>query len=339
MSTETSIYNTGIPLTPTPTIVNGTPSNPATTMVVVPEAPIITIAYPIVNAQSLALNPFGSLGHSPSYNVQSIPVPSSPFSYGMLNFTSQFSKSIPVVGPNASIGLGGTTPPYTPFSFCGYQIPQTTLNMGGIPSFNSGSNPLDSGWRNQPRGNASAQVSSYTLTSSVLIPINMFGMTNPPLSSRFTPKGGWFHAFGNPQPGSNSTGGNFFNPHQNIPTGIMPNQPLMNHPGGGSKNLRHGHGAYHNPRWVAVPQSQYFQGSLGQMSQPRIPFMATLNLPKLSKLMNDLCVMILHGPPSPPSFLQTFQNTKVRMVRILVITLLPFSYGVLRIPIMTILFD
>jgi hypothetical protein len=80
---------------------------------------------------------------------------SSPFSYGMLNFASQFSKSIRVV-PNTGIGLGGTTPPYTPFSFGGSQIPQMTPNMGGIPFFNPGSNPLASGLRNQPNGNASA---------------------------------------------------------------------------------------------------------------------------------------------------------------------------------------
>jgi hypothetical protein len=43
MSTEPSLQNTGIPSTPTPTIVNDTPSTPSTTMVVVPEAPIITM--------------------------------------------------------------------------------------------------------------------------------------------------------------------------------------------------------------------------------------------------------------------------------------------------------
>jgi hypothetical protein len=90
-------------------------------MVVVPEAPIITMDRPIVNAQANALNHFGSLGHSPSYNVHSIPMASSPFSYGMPNFNLQFSNSIPAVGPNASIGLGGSTPPYTPFSFGGSQ--------------------------------------------------------------------------------------------------------------------------------------------------------------------------------------------------------------------------
>jgi hypothetical protein len=138
MSTELSHQDTGSPSTPTPTIVNGTPSTPSTTMVVMSGEPIITVARPIVNTQPISMNLFGSLGHSPGYNVQSIPMASSPFSYGMPNFTSQFSNSIPVVGPNASIGLGGTTPPYTPFSFGGTQVPQTTPTMGGIPSFNPG---------------------------------------------------------------------------------------------------------------------------------------------------------------------------------------------------------
>ena len=119
MSTELSHQNTGSPSTPTPTIFNGTPSTLVTIMVVVSEAPIITISSPIVNSQSLASNPFGSIGHSLGYNVQSIPMASSPFSYGMLKFTSQFSNSIPVVGPNVRIGLGGTNPPCTPFSFGG----------------------------------------------------------------------------------------------------------------------------------------------------------------------------------------------------------------------------
>jgi hypothetical protein len=165
MSTEPSLQNTGSPSTPTPTIVNGTPSTPATTMVVVPEAPIITMARPILNTQSLESNLFGSLVHLPRYNVQSIPMDSSPFSYGMSNYTLEFSNAIPVVGPNANIGIGGTTPPYTPFLFGGSQIPQMTPNMGGIPSFKPGSNPLDSGWNNQPGGQASAQVPSYTPSS------------------------------------------------------------------------------------------------------------------------------------------------------------------------------
>jgi len=67
MSIELSHQNTGSPSTPTPTIVNGTPSTPVTTMVVVPEAPIITMDRPIVNDQYITSSPFGSLGHSPGY--------------------------------------------------------------------------------------------------------------------------------------------------------------------------------------------------------------------------------------------------------------------------------
>jgi hypothetical protein len=88
MSTESNIQNIGSPSNPTPTIVNGTPSTPATTILVDPKAHIITIPWSILNAQSLASNHFGSLGHSLGYNVQSIPMVSSPFSYGMPKFTS-----------------------------------------------------------------------------------------------------------------------------------------------------------------------------------------------------------------------------------------------------------
>jgi hypothetical protein len=87
MNTEPSHQDTGSPLTPIPSIDNGTPSTPSTTMVLVPEAPIINVSHPIVNTQPIATNPFGPLGHSSSYNVQSIPMASSPFSYGMPNFT------------------------------------------------------------------------------------------------------------------------------------------------------------------------------------------------------------------------------------------------------------
>ena len=69
MSIEPSLQNIGSPSTPIPTIVNGTTSTPATSMVVVPEVPIITMARPIVNSQATTSNHFGSLGHSSSYNV------------------------------------------------------------------------------------------------------------------------------------------------------------------------------------------------------------------------------------------------------------------------------
>jgi hypothetical protein len=213
MSIEPSLQNTGISLTHTPTIVNGTPSTLATKMVVVSEAPIITMDQLIVNAQSLRSNPFGSLGHSPRYNVHSIHMASIPFSYAMLNFTSQFLNAIPTARPNDSIESGDTTPPYTPFSFGGSQIPQMIVNMGGIPSFNLGSNPCSSGWNNQFGGQASSQVPSYTPTSLVPISTNTFGMKNPPLSFRFTPRRGQFHSLENPQDRSNLAGEIFYKRH------------------------------------------------------------------------------------------------------------------------------
>jgi hypothetical protein len=266
-------------------------------MVVVPKAPIIIVSHPIVNNQPISTNPFGSLGHSPGYNVQSIPMASSPFSYGMPNFTSQFSNSILVAGPNASIGLRGTTPPYTPFSFGGNHVPQMTPTVGGFPPLNLESNRVASGWNNQPGRQASAHVPSFTPTSSASILTNTFFMTNPPLSSVFTPVGGWFHTLGNPQLKATPARGSFYNPHQNIPIGMMPKQPLMNHHGGGPYNPRQGHGAYQNPGWAAIPQPKSFQGAWGQMSQPRLPFLATLNLPDLSKLMNN---PVCHDPTWPP---------------------------------------
>jgi hypothetical protein len=171
MSTELSQKDIGISSTPIPTIVNGTPSTPSTTMVVVSDVPIITSTRPIVNNQPISMNPFGSLCHSLGYNVQSILMASSPFSYGMPNFTSQFSASIPTAGLNTSIGLGGTTPPHTPFSFGGTHVSQKNPTVGGFPPFNPRSNPIPnaSEWSNQLGGQATAYGPSFTPTAYVPI--------------------------------------------------------------------------------------------------------------------------------------------------------------------------
>jgi hypothetical protein len=166
---------------------------------------------------------------------------SSPFYYGMPNFTSQFSTAILAAGHNASIGLGGTTPPYTPFPFGGSHIPQTNPNIGSVLALNTRSNPFMAGWNNQP----GIQVSSYIPTSSALILTNTFGMTNPLQSYGFPLEGGQSYPLGNPQPRSNpvggnfhnpqprsySAGGNFYNPQQNIPVGMTPDPLYMNQPG------------------------------------------------------------------------------------------------------------
>jgi hypothetical protein len=168
-----------------------------------------------------------------------------------------------------------------------------TPNMGGMPAFNPGSNPPTSWWNSKPGGQFLTKVSSYNPTSLAQILTNTFGMSNPLLTSGFQPWGGQFHTLGNPQPGSNLAGGSFYNPQQNIPTGMMPNPPYMNPPGGGPYNVGQGHGVYQNPSWPLNPQAQSFSGCWGQMSQPHLPFLATLNLPDLSKLMNDL---VIHDP-------------------------------------------
>jgi hypothetical protein len=141
MSTESSLHNTGISSTPNTTIISGTPSTPATSTVAVLEAYTGTMAQPIVNSSSLSSNPFGGFDHLPSYNVQTIPMASIPFSYGMPNFTSQFSTAMPVIGHNSSLGLGGTTPPYTPSPFGGSHIPQANPNLGSVPILNPRYNP------------------------------------------------------------------------------------------------------------------------------------------------------------------------------------------------------
>jgi hypothetical protein len=86
-------------------------------------------------------------------------------------------------------------------------------------------------------------------------------MMNSPLSYGFPTRGGYFHTLGNPLPGATLVGENIYNPHYNIPTGMVPNQPLMNQFRGEFYNPVHGHDAYQNPRWATIPQKQYFLGA------------------------------------------------------------------------------
>jgi hypothetical protein len=321
MSAKSSLQKTGSSSTPNPTIVNCTPSTPTTATVAVPEAYTGSMDRPIVNASSLASNPFGGFGHSPSYNFQTIPMVTIPFSYGMPSFTSQSLTSILAAGHNASLGLGGTTPPYTSFPFGISHVPQENPNVGSVPFPNRRSNPSTAGWNNQ----AGRQVPPYIPIPSVPNSTNNFGIMNPLQSSKFPPGGGQSYvlgtaqsrsnpvggSFNNPQFGANPTGGNFHNPYQNIPTGMMPNLSFMNPLGGGYFNFGQGSGLYQNPGWNATPNTQSFVGGWGQVSQPRIPFLAMLKLPYLSKLMNDLMSHDTTWPPVPtkiPSDILKFEG-------------------------------
>jgi hypothetical protein len=209
MSTESSLKDTGSPSTPIPYVVNGTPSTPSTTMVVVSEVPVITPIRPVVATQPIVTNPFGSLFGMPRYNAQSIPSVSNPFSFGMPNMTSQLSSSIPMNNTNPSIGPGGMAPLHIPLSFGGAHIPQMTPTVGSQPPFPPGSNPsLNApGWSTQPGGQATSYVPSFPPSSSTPILTNTFVMTNPPLSSGFPPRRESVSYYGKPPSWSSSSWG------------------------------------------------------------------------------------------------------------------------------------
>ena len=67
-------------------------------------------------------------------------------------------------------------------------------------------------------------------------------------------------------------------------------QPYMGKMGGGYYGQ--GHGIYSNQPYM----NQNYQGVWNRLAQPRLPFLATLNLPNLSILMND---HVSHNPAWP----------------------------------------
>ena len=66
----------------------------------------------------------------------------------------------------------------------------------------------------------------------------------------------------------------------------------MGQMGGCCYPIGQGHGIYNNQPYVNQP----YQGAWNQMSKPRLPFLAMLNLPNLSRLTNDL---VSHDPTWP----------------------------------------
>jgi hypothetical protein len=160
-------------------------------------------------------------------------------------------------------------PPHIPFSFGGAHIPKMTPMIGIQPLFHPRFNPsLNSpGWRGQPGVQASDYVPSFIITPSTPIPMRTFCMMNPPLSSIFPHAGSHFYTLGNPQNGATPTRGNIYNPHHNIPTRMVPNQPLMNMFGGRFYNLGQGYGAYQNLVWPMIPQQQPFLRAWDHMPQ------------------------------------------------------------------------
>ena len=85
-------------------------------------------------------------------------------------------------------------------------------------------------------------------------------------------------------------------------------QPFMGQMGGGYYGQ--GHGIYSNQPYT----NQSYQGAWNQPTQPRLPFLATLNLPDLSRLMNDPFSHNSAWPPIPnklPSDIPKFEGKAV----------------------------
>jgi hypothetical protein len=121
-------------------------------------------------------------------------------------------------------------------------------------------------------------------------------MVNPPLSSGVSFGGSQFYGMGNPQNIVPSSGRNVYNPYHVASTGMVPLQPFMNQFGGVYYPTGKGHGIYHNLGLSTISQTQSFPGAWAQTLQPRLPFLAMLNLSDLSKLMN---YHVCHNPLWP----------------------------------------
>ena len=79
-------------------------------------------------------------------------------------------------------------------------------------------------------------------------------------------------------------------PSQGTPHHIASMQPYMGQMGGGYYG--HGHGIYSNQPYM----NQNYQGAWNRPAQPMLPFLITLKLPDLLRLMND---PVSHDPAWP----------------------------------------
>ena len=89
-------------------------------------------------------------------------------------------------------------------------------------------------------------------------------------------------------------------PHHNVSM-----QPYMSQMGGGY--YVQGHGIYNSQPYM----NQNYQGAWHRPAQPRLPFLATLNLPNLLRLMNDPVSHDLACPVIPnklPSDIPKFEG-------------------------------
>jgi hypothetical protein len=84
----------------------------------------------------------------------------------------------------------------------------------------------------------------------------------------------------------------------------------------------HDHGYYQNPgqqpNFSWQPGASQTPGSFfpGYNQQPKLPFLATLHLPDLTRLLNDPICHDPHWPPMRPSFLRTSQSSRPSLTKI-----------------------
>jgi hypothetical protein len=97
----------------------------------VPLAPSFSATSPMTFTHFMGMNP--SIFHNgmKHFDTQQMHWVSNHFSHGMPDMSLHFLSSTSSPYVNASFGYGGMLPPYSPFSFGGSHIPQTTLDVGG----------------------------------------------------------------------------------------------------------------------------------------------------------------------------------------------------------------
>jgi hypothetical protein len=105
----------------------------------VPLAPSFNATSPMKFTHFMGRNPSMFHDGMKNYDTKLIPWVSDHFSHGIPDTSSYFSPSSSSPYVNPSFGSRGMLPPYSPFSFGGSHIPQTTLTVGGwnLPSYGS----------------------------------------------------------------------------------------------------------------------------------------------------------------------------------------------------------
>jgi hypothetical protein len=230
MSTDSNPNETGSPLNTIPFVINGIPSNSFIHdgWSVEDSRPYCCPAcgFYLTHRQRTLLSLFLVCQDT---TLQSIPLVSNPFSFGMPNMMSQLSSSIPTTNANPSFGPRVMAPPHAPLSFGGGHIPQTNPTVGGQPPFSSRSNPSLNAprWSTQLSKHVTSHIPSFPPLPSMPILTNSFFMKNPSLSSGVPPRGSHFHTLGNPHPRAPPAGGSVYNPHYTSSTGMVPIQPFM----------------------------------------------------------------------------------------------------------------